>query len=370
MKAAAPQALLPQNVAKGKKSAKTGLASGRVLEPGKAAKFRGLLGSLAAMKTAKNAGDVDPSQLTKQLLVGLKSAKTGDSSELLKTAKGGAETLKEAVAVEKHDKTEPRRKTQLVATILAQLVPTTVPVGGAKRAQGNAADAAVKDAASQAQTAVAPKAAKHSEPVVHVVDLRKKQAATATDDAGVQVKTASQPTTDRDMTSVFAQKLARAEEARPEAAPRATASPTAHAQTPIERLKEMAGSELLKASNIILRDGGGEIKLVLKPESLGSIRVRMNLVDNAIEGRIIVDNVAVKHVVEGNIDALKTALQQQGFQAATLSVSVGGQGPDDGRRGQEERPTEVRRVAAQRFERSMPAADDAAMSELLVNLFV
>ena len=40
-----------------------------------------------------------------------------------------------------------------------------------------------------------------------------------------------------------------------------------------------------QGGSIVLRDGGGEIKLVLKPESLGSVRIRMNLVDNAIEGQ-------------------------------------------------------------------------------------
>ena len=87
----------------------------------------------------------------------------------------------------------------------------------------------------------------------------------------------------------------------------------------------MAGSELVRASSLVLKDGGGEIRLVLKPESLGSVRIRMNVVDNAIEGRIIVDSAAVKHVFDGSVDALRRALTAEGFQMGSLQVSVGGQ---------------------------------------------
>ena len=140
-------------------------------------------------------------------------------------------------------------------------------------------------------------------------------------------------------------------------------------QSGLERLREMAGSELLRASNLVLRDGGGEIRLVLKPESLGSVRIRMNVVDNKIEGRIIVDTSAVKQVMDQNIDALGRALTAGGFQSASLQVSVGGQHADHERQTQEP-PTGVRRVMAEGFERNVPGVESLSMGDLLVNLFV
>jgi hypothetical protein len=138
---------------------------------------------------------------------------------------------------------------------------------------------------------------------------------------------------------------------------------------PLERLREMAGSELMRATGIILRDGGGEIRLVLKPESLGSIRIRMNLVDNAIEGRIIVENPAVKQVLDGSLDSLARALTAQGFQSASLEVAVGGQGSDNGR--PEQQPTAVRRQeSVEGFERSLAGVENVDLGDLLVNLFV
>ncbi|MGA2479445.1 MAG: flagellar hook-length control protein FliK, partial [Spirochaetia bacterium] len=141
--------------------------------------------------------------------------------------------------------------------------------------------------------------------------------------------------------------------------------------TPVERLREMAGAELLKASTMVLRDGGGEIRLVLKPESLGSVRIRMNVTDNSIDGKIIVDSSAVKQVFDGNIDALKRALTAEGFQMGSLQVSVGGQGAFENRQGQErEKPAAVRRVAAEDFQRNIPGVENLSLGELMVNLFV
>ena len=130
----------------------------------------------------------------------------------------------------------------------------------------------------------------------------------------------------------------------------------------------MAGSEMVRASGIVLRDGGGEIRLVLKPESLGSVRIRMNLVDNGIEGRIIVDNAAVKQVLDSGLDALARALTAQGFHSASLEVAVGGQNADGGRAAGEPHPA-ARQQVADGFERNVPGIESMSLGDLLVNLF-
>jgi flagellar protein FlbC len=167
--------------------------------------------------------------------------------------------------------------------------------------------------------------------------------------------------------------LFRSREGGTDGQPKAPAAPSGSssttAQEAVERLRDMAGSELLRASNMIIRDGGGEIRLVLKPESLGSIRIRMNLVDNHIEGRIVVDNSAVKQLVDGSIDALTRALTAEGFQTGSLQVSVGGQHAD-AERHSEEPPAGVRRVVAQGFENNVPGVENLSLGDLLVNLFV
>jgi flagellar hook-length control protein FliK len=148
-----------------------------------------------------------------------------------------------------------------------------------------------------------------------------------------------------------------------------TGRAAAAGQTPFERFREMAGSELVRNAGLILRNGGGEIRLVLKPESLGSVRLRLNFTDNVIDGKIIVDNPAAKHVLEASLDSLTRALSAEGFQTASLQVSVSGGGADaDGAR---EDAAPIRRMEAlQGLSGMVPDAEIMnAWDELLVNLF-
>lgn len=212
---------------------------------------------------------------------------------------------------------------------------------------------------------------KTADPSIKVVDLRKSAAGTGAGDASkdVAVKVPAH-SADREPGAIAADlKTAPVKDDAGAAGKSEAARTSPSAQTPLERLREMAGSELVKNADLILRNGGGEIRLVLKPESLGSIRLRLNLTDNVIDGKIIVDNTAVKHILEASLDSLTRALSAEGFQTASLQVSVGGGGAEaDGAR-QEAAP--VRRIeAVQGLSGMVPDADEVgAWDELLVNLF-
>ncbi len=225
----------------------------------------------------------------------------------------------------------------------------------------------IAHALAKAPALDAKSTAHRSEPLIHVVDLRRHEKAPA--EGGSARKLDPAPSQDRDASSSLVTRPV-LKDAAFEPAPRPAVS-ASQAATPLERLREMAGSELVRASHLVLKDGGGEIRLVLKPESLGSVRVRMNMVDNSIEGRIIVDSSAIKHVLDGSVDALRRALTAEGFQMGSLQVSVGGQdAQSDPRREQEQEPAEIRRIAARGFERSVPGAEDVSLGDLFVNLFV
>jgi flagellar hook-length control protein FliK len=99
------------------------------------------------------------------------------------------------------------------------------------------------------------------------------------------------------------------------------------------RLADVMKNEMVKHTGLVLKNNGqGEIHLVLKPESLGSVRIKLNLLDNHIVGKIIVDNNTVKQIMEENLGNLETALQQNGYQTASFDVTVAGghqQGPGE-----------------------------------------
>ena len=97
-------------------------------------------------------------------------------------------------------------------------------------------------------------------------------------------------------------------------------------------LRTFLPGEVVRHTNILVRDGGGEIRLVLRPESLGSVRINISIENGSLEGRIIVENASVREVIENNLSALRNALRQEGFDDPALDVSVGDRGAGGQRR--------------------------------------
>jgi flagellar hook-length control protein FliK len=94
-----------------------------------------------------------------------------------------------------------------------------------------------------------------------------------------------------------------------------------------QALRERLLPEIVHQAGIILRDGGeGEIRLVLKPENLGSVRIRLQLGESSLEGRIVVDNSNVKELLDAHLEQLKSALRQEGYASANIDVTVSGGG--------------------------------------------
>ncbi len=91
----------------------------------------------------------------------------------------------------------------------------------------------------------------------------------------------------------------------------------------MKQLEESVNNKIVKQSSIILKnDNSGEIKLILKPEALGKVRIRLSLNDNRIAGQIVVENAAVKDIFEQNLQNLERAFKENGFDNAALNVSV------------------------------------------------
>jgi flagellar hook-length control protein FliK len=137
-------------------------------------------------------------------------------------------------------------------------------------------------------------------------------------------------------------------------------------------VQERLVPEIVQRTGIILRDGGeGEIRLVLRPEHLGSVRIRLHLGESSLEGRIVVDNYNVKELLEANLEQLKTALRQEGYASANIDVSVSG---DETRREASRNETGPLTAAAgsraEEFERAAPLAWEAGLGFTTVNLFV
>jgi len=362
-----PAALLT----KGKKAVgKAGLAEALLPHSRKGVSFARVMSAKLGVKPGEKAGGRSLGLSLTAAGAGLKStgraalAAQGVKASLLKLPSGLLKILddKEKLTLGKDEKQDGRKKSPRLAIHLDGAAPDAG-AGRPKDTEGaveKRIDAPSLQAHNSAGSTTKPQIV-----AVHIVDLRTRRTDKSAD-AGPQKIAQAAPAVKETGTLFVAQQGGLKDIEVPR---KAAPAPAATPQSGLERLREMAGAELIRASQFVLRDGGGEIRLVLKPESLGSVRIRMNLVDNKIEGRIIVDTSAVKQVMDQNIDALSRALTAGGFQTASLEVSVGGQNADNGRQMQEP-PAEVRRVAAQGFERNVPGEESLSMGDLLVNLFV
>lgn len=116
----------------------------------------------------------------------------------------------------------------------------------------------------------------------------------------------------------------------------ASSSPTINIAEQMANLKQTLKAEgnaqIVEKAHIILNSAdSGQIKLTLKPENLGTVQIDINLEDQKVLGRIIVDNNAVKNVFDENMSDLRDSMLKSGFNSSELNVSVGQRDSADGR---------------------------------------
>ncbi|MDR2402492.1 MAG: flagellar hook-length control protein FliK [Spirochaetaceae bacterium] len=118
-------------------------------------------------------------------------------------------------------------------------------------------------------------------------------------------------------------------------------------------LHQNLNGDIVRHASILLRDGGeGVIRLSLKPESLGNVKIRLELAENKIAGHIIVENDDVLRAFEREIRSLEQAFRDSGFEGANLEMSLARDGGQYGSRGREaanpflEEPPAILRAAA------------------------
>lgn len=91
------------------------------------------------------------------------------------------------------------------------------------------------------------------------------------------------------------------------------------------QIQENAG-EIVKAGNIVLKDNDvGSIKLILHPESLGNVKIDLQVNEKNISGKIIVASQEAFNAFKETAENLKQAFVQSGFESAGLELSLANQ---------------------------------------------
>lgn len=135
-------------------------------------------------------------------------------------------------------------------------------------------------------------------------------------------------------------------------------------------IREPLNSEIVKQTGIILKSGdSGEIRLVLEPEQLGKVRIRIQLQQNRIAGRIIVDNINIKEAFEHDLEQLQRAFRENGFEVGNFNVAVGGQGQRENGFNRKDTST-ANMMHVQELDDAVPLLQQVYRAESLVDLVV
>lgn len=98
----------------------------------------------------------------------------------------------------------------------------------------------------------------------------------------------------------------------------------------IRELKDQGSVEILREAKILVKEGqSGEIKLVLRPQELGTVKINLILENKHIVGRIFVENNIVKEALQTAFGDLKEVFAQQGMELGALDVFVSQESRED-----------------------------------------
>ncbi len=81
-------------------------------------------------------------------------------------------------------------------------------------------------------------------------------------------------------------------------------------------------NEIVRQFTLLLNKGGGEARLVLQPESLGSLRLSIRLAHKEVSTSIVVDNQMVRELIVSRLPALERSLEEHGFFLGSFEVGV------------------------------------------------
>jgi hypothetical protein len=100
-----------------------------------------------------------------------------------------------------------------------------------------------------------------------------------------------------------------------------------------QNMKNVDGNfdEIVRQFNILVKNGGGEARIVLEPEHLGHLKLRIQLDRGEIATNMVVENQAVKDLIMSRLNILEESLLKHGFGLGSFEVGVKGENAEDNR---------------------------------------
>ena len=125
-------------------------------------------------------------------------------------------------------------------------------------------------------------------------------------------------------------------------------------------LHQNFNNDIVRHASMVLRDeGAGTIRLALRPETLGNVKIRLEMAENKITGHIIVESEEALRAFEREIHSLEQAFKESGFEAANLEMSLAADSgaADQNRRGADAAPLPGTIMAASRYDAALEWAE-------------
>lgn len=110
---------------------------------------------------------------------------------------------------------------------------------------------------------------------------------------------------------------------------RSSVTPASSAQQPVQT--EELFEQIVERAKLMVKVNGAEMKIDLKPDSLGKLSIKVMFEDGLVTARFVTDNHQVKQMLESNLNTLRHNLENQGIKVdrTEVEVQVGNQ-PDFG----------------------------------------
>jgi flagellar hook-length control protein FliK len=306
-------------------------------------------------------------------------------AEILQITPEALQALLAELGLSPQDLTEPQAVTQLLQAALEVETPAALlaePTFPATYKAINEAMASMKQTASATTTATAQTASAYnvdlaSVPLLEGVQIVKEgEQLIVTDVPQVEETTTTRPTTARTSASTTTETTTAPAETTEPAAPLLTEEIAVEQQPTMNAapLTQMVSARVQVAHQAVaqtpqyvnpadvlnqvmdqIRAHTGEqvteMKLTLRPESLGDIVLRVLTQNGIVTAQFIAENERVREALESNFNQLRDALQEQGIRFAELSVSVAHDGNDQ--MNQFEQGRQATRERAQRIAGTM-----------------
>jgi len=128
-------------------------------------------------------------------------------------------------------------------------------------------------------------------------------------------------------------------------------------------LHQNFNGDIVRHASMALHDGGeGTIRLTLKPESLGNVKIHLEMAENKITGHIVVESEEALRAFQKEVHSLEQAFRDSGFADASLNLSLtaDNQGAE---RQEQEAASFPPQIAASRYDDSFELAE-ASMTDV------